>query len=255
MKLLSKCPACDGALVIRSLQCSNCGLELRNEFDFSEFDRLEKEELDFLLCFLKCRGNLSMVQDEMRISYPVAKKRLSSLLISLGLETAEVQAEEKGGIDVSEWVTDSHSTKASEIIKTKLKAAGGRAIVHSISGNSYELKAESDGRSFTSEAIPISPNYTYEVFDVIVDLLLSQGGKARKGLGRNAKLGEPNCEETTVVGAIGKRYAGKSFGDSVFDPVFFFASVLEWAGIAHNERGYLELTAEYRTLLKEGRET
>ena len=83
----------------------------------------------------------------------------------------------------------------------------------------------------------IKPNYEYRVFDVIVELLLENGGRARKGNGRNYKLGEPECDETTVVGAIAKYYAGKKYGDSVFDPVFVFAAVLEWAGIAHNERG------------------
>lgn len=34
-----------------------------------------------------------------------------------------------------------------------------------------------------------------------------------------------------------------------FDPVFVLAAVLDWAGIAHNERGYLTLTADYRSLL------
>ena len=51
----------------------------------------------------------------------------------------------------------------------------------------------------------------------------------------------------TVVGAIGKNYFGATEGKYVFDPVFVLASVLDWAGIAHNERGYLRLTAEYLT--------
>ena len=248
MKLLSTCPACGGPLAIKALRCADCGLELRNDFELSAFDRLDSDQMDFLLCFLRCRGNLSMVQDALQLSYPAAKKRLSALLSSLALE-AETQEAEKGELDMKNWATDPQSTKASEIIKAKLKDAGGRAIVRSISGNAYELKAEADGRSFSSEAIPIRPYYTYEVFDVIVSLLLSQGGKARKGLGRNAKLGEPNCEETTVVGAIAMQYSGKRPGESVFDPVFFLAAVLEWAGIAHNERGYLELTAAYRARL------
>jgi len=87
------------------------------------------------------------------------------------------------------------------------------------------------------------------VFDMIVELLLANGGKARKGNGRNYKLGEPDCDETTVVGYIGKHYAGKSYGDSVFDPVFVLAAVLEWAGIATNGRGELLLTASYMAKL------
>ena len=44
-----------------------------------------------------------------------------------------------------------------------------------------------------------------------------------------------------------KEYAGKKEGMSVFDPVFVLSAILDWAGTAHNERGYLELTADYRT--------
>lgn len=136
--------------------------------------------------------------------------------------------------------------KTSEIIKEKIVQNGGRVIVHSLTGKPYEIRHCSDGKSFLCDQLPIKPPYTYDVFDVIVELLVSQGGKADKGAGRNAKLGQPRCEETTVVGAIAKNYAGKRNGESVFDPVFVMAAVLEWAGIAHNERGYLELTANYQ---------
>lgn len=87
------------------------------------------------------------------------------------------------------------------------------------------------------------------IYDIVVDLLLANGGKARKGNGRNHKMGEPECDETTVVGAIGKYYWGKEDGESVLDPVFVVAAVLEWAGIARNERGELSLTSYYRSML------
>ena len=138
--------------------------------------------------------------------------------------------------------------RPSEIIKEKILRNGGRVIVHSITGKPYEIRHCSDGKSFLCDQLPIKPPYTYDVFDVIVDLLVRQGGRADKGAGRNAKLGQSRCEETTVVGAIAKYYAGKREGESVYDPVFVMASVLEWADIAHNERGYLELTASYRMI-------
>ena len=137
--------------------------------------------------------------------------------------------------------------RPSEIIREKILQNGGRAIVQSLTGKPYEIRHCSDGKSFLCDQLPIKPPYTYAVFDVIVDLLERQGGKADKGAGRNAKLGQPRCEETTVVGAIAKYYAGKRDGESVFDPVFAMAAILEWADMAPNERGYLELTANYRT--------
>ncbi len=250
MRLLEKCPACGSSLLIKSLMCTECGLELRNEFEYSVFDRLDMEQTDFLLCFLRFRGNLSMVQEALHLSYTAAKKRLNSLLASLGIDTDDTAANEEGGIELKTWITDAKSTQASEIIKAKLKESGGKAVVYSLTGKPYELRALADGKSFASDAIPIKPNYTYKVFDVIVDLLLSQDGKARKGLGRNARLGEKDCEITTVVGAIGKYYSGKNEGEYVFDPVFFLAAVLEWAGIARNGRGYLELTEAYKTRIE-----
>ena len=96
----------------------------------------------------------------------------------------------------------------------------------------------------TSDKLPIKPAYDYTVFDVIVDLLYRQGGSAKKGNGRNCKLGEAGCEENTVVGTVAL-HRGRKTGDSVFDPVFVLAAVLEWAGIAENGRGELILTKEY----------
>ena len=103
--------------------------------------------------------------------------------------------------------------------------------------------------SFLSDKLPIKPPYRFDVFDQIVDLLLANNGKARKGNGRNYKLGEPECDETTVVGYIAKYYAKKEYGESVFDPVFVLAAVLDWADIANNERGEIVLTASYKAKL------
>ena len=75
-----------------------------------------------------------------------------------------------------------------------------------------------------------------------------KGGHARKGNGRNFKLGEPNCDDSTIVGMLGRRHGHRN-GDSVYDPVFIFAAVLDWAGIVRNERGELVLAESYRRML------
>jgi ribosomal 50S subunit-recycling heat shock protein len=90
-KLISKCPCCNGTLNITSLQCPDCGVELRNTFELSAFDRLDEEQMRFLLSFLRHRGNLKNLQEEINISYPTAKKRLEELLVAL-----EVTQEESG---------------------------------------------------------------------------------------------------------------------------------------------------------------
>ena len=247
-KLISKCPCCNETLRIATLQCPECGMEMKNDFELSAFDRLSNEQYAFLIEFLQQRGNLKNVQSELGVSYPTAKKILDDLLIALEL-TQEADEQEMEEIDMSNLVVNYNSTDASEIIKAKLLSCGGRVIVYSARGLPCEIWADADGKSFVSNKLPIKPNYEYRVFDVIVELLLANGGRARKGNGRNYKLGEPECDETTVVGAIAKNYAGKKNGESVFAPVFVFAAILEWAGIAHNERGELVLTQNYRSML------
>jgi hypothetical protein len=245
-KLIGFCPACHEKLSVRALACNQCGLELRNDFELTAFDYLSPELLGFLMVFLQHEGNLKAVQSELGISYPNAKTKLNQILIHLNLNS-ELRSD-KEGMDMANIMVDSTSVKASEIIKAKLKACGGRANVRSINGKEYEIRADLDGRSFLCNELPIVPPYEYAVFDVIVDLLRRNGGKAYKGNGRNYKLGQSGCEETTIVGAIAKNYAGKKAGQSVFDPVFVLVAVLDWADIARNERGYIELTPSYKKL-------
>ncbi len=241
-KRIIKCPACNNELIVSSLQCPVCKIELRGDFETSVFDRLSDEQNAFLMSFLRNQGKLSAVQAEFQLSYPAAKKRLLDVLSTLGLESADEDSGEIiGEMDMTNWEIDETSTKASDIIRAKLKACGGRAIVHTARDLAREIVASPDGRTFTCDQLPISPPYQYEVFDVIVDLLRANHGKARKGNGRNYKLGEPECDETTVVGAIAYNYSGKKKGQSVFDPVFILAAVLEWAGVAYNDRGWLVL--------------
>lgn len=221
-------------------------MELKNDFEMSMFDTLSGEENAFLMAFLRHRGNLKNVQSELEISYPTAKKKLNELLVRLGL--AEPEQEEIEMPNISNLTAVRNSAKASETIKAKLLDNGGRVIVHTARGLPCEIIAAPDGKSFVSKKLPVKPPYEYKVFDAIVDLLIANGGRARKGNGRNYKLGHPECDENTVVGIVAI-YAGKKLGESVYDPVFVLAAVLEWAGIASNERGELVLTQSYRSKL------
>lgn len=245
-RLITTCPSCREKLIISAMKCPNCSLELRNDFVPSVFDQLDKEQNEFLMCFLKNKGNLKSLQNELQISYPSAKKRLDALLAALGIENAD-EEQKMEQIDISNMIVDTASMKASEIIRAKLKDAGGRVVVHTARGLPCEVTVCADGYSFVCDKLPIKPPYRFEVFDIIVDLLKTNGGRARKGNGRGYKLGHPDCDESTVVGVVASRYSGKKAGESVFDPVFALAAILEWAGIITNERGEIALTAAYRS--------
>ena len=218
-KLITKCPSCQHDLEIAVLHCPACGLELRNDFELSAFEKLSREQNQFLMTFLKNRGNLKNLQNELQISYPLAKKKLDELLLALGICGIETE---------------------------KLVECGGRAMIPLYSGEMREIIAAPNGQEFLCpQLIP----YSYKVFDAIIDLLLrSPGFRAKKGNARNFKLGEPGCEASTVAGSI-LLFMGKKPGESGLDPVFILAAVLEWAGLVTNGRGEIALTESYRRQL------
>ena len=94
-RILTTCPYCHGKLKITALQCPSCDIEIKKDFEISPFDQLADEEYQFLLLFLERRGNLKEVQEEMKISYPTAKKKLDDVLIRLNLmkESVDIKKE------------------------------------------------------------------------------------------------------------------------------------------------------------------
>lgn len=135
----------------------------------------------------------------------------------------------------SAWQTD--GKKASEIIREKIRQAGGQIEVISFNRkHRYDITATGD--SFTCPTLPIA--FGFEVFDVIVSLLQRLGGKAKKGSGRE-RVGHEKCSGDTVVGAIALEYLGEQEGEWACDPISVLAAVLDWAGIAANERGRIRL--------------
>ncbi len=248
--VLTSCPVCSGKLTVSVLSCGDCGLSLQNKFELNPFNYLTNEQMEFLLTFLKHQGNLKMLQEDLNISYPFAKKKLQVLLEDLKLveESVEKPTEE---LDLGNLSFSTNSVLASDIIKKKLSERKGRAMVYSARGNAYEIRVGRDGVGFECDELPIKPNYEFRVFDVMVECLIKNGGSANKGNGRNYKLGEKKCDDTTLVGYVAKHYAGKKDGESVFDPIFVLVAVLEWAEIAFNRRGHAELTEKYLKKVKE----
>lgn len=83
-RVMSKCPVCSAKLKIVKLKCSKCGTVIENDFEFSKFEYLEEEQLNFMEIFLKCRGNIKDVEKELGISYPTVRAKLDEVVSSLG---------------------------------------------------------------------------------------------------------------------------------------------------------------------------
>jgi hypothetical protein len=84
-RLLAACPVCNGKVYISEISCQECDTRVHGSFEATRFSRLSEDHLEFIELFLKSRGNLSSVAEELEISFPTVSKRLDTALIALGL--------------------------------------------------------------------------------------------------------------------------------------------------------------------------
>ena len=248
--IISHCPVCSHKMTATKLTCPECTTELSNTFELNKYSFLNSYELEFLECFLSSEGNMNAVQKKMSLSYPIAKKLLTQVLNALNLSSKNTIKEEL--MDVSNIKKIEDSKKASDIIRNLLVANGGWAMVTSQSGRSeYKIILNANGSSFYCKALPPVYTFSLSVFDIIIDLLKEQGGRARKGNGRNYRLGEGDCTYDTVAGRVGRDFFKVKEGKYTPDPVMVLTAVLLWADICSPVIGHLELSASYRTLIAE----
>jgi hypothetical protein len=83
-RVISKCPICSAKLRVTRLKCSKCNTVIENDFEFSKFEYLNADQLNFMEVFLKCRGNIKDVEKEMGISYPTVRAKLDDVVMALG---------------------------------------------------------------------------------------------------------------------------------------------------------------------------
>lgn len=74
--IATRCPICSGELVISRLSCVRCETRIETELSFAPLMRLPDDLREFVLIFLRCRGNIREVEKAMGISYPTVCKRL-----------------------------------------------------------------------------------------------------------------------------------------------------------------------------------
>src|SRR5690606_41916983 len=65
---------------------SSCGTTIEGRFQASPLSRLTAEQRDFVVTFLKVRGNLREMERELGVSYPTVRNRLDGVLKALGYE-------------------------------------------------------------------------------------------------------------------------------------------------------------------------
>lgn len=248
------CPVCSGELYINRLACKNCKAEFPVDRPMSKYDILSDGQKNFLTIFLRHRGNIKSVGAELHISYPTVKRRLDDLLITLGLENQQQNVSEVV-LDMNKFSEiNCNSNTPSEIVRSKLYANGGSAVISLLDGKPCTIKTSMDGKFFTSDKLNKHKlAFEYSVFDCIVDLLMhSAKYQAPKGSGhgKDDKVGYGKCTEDTIIGTIAINYFQKQYGESTYDPTFVLAAILDWAGIGINARGFVSLDPSYVAKIK-----
>jgi len=85
---------CEAELVVTHLRCQQCGTGLEGVFHLNKFDRLSREQLRFVDVFIKNRGVIRDVEQELKISYPTVRNRLDEVIRALGYDATGEPIEE-----------------------------------------------------------------------------------------------------------------------------------------------------------------
>ncbi len=87
-KLPAQCPICQSDLEVTRAYCAHCDTTIEGHFTPSAnpFSSLNKEQMYFLITFIRCEGRLNRMEEELNLSYPTLRNRLQEILRVLGFE-------------------------------------------------------------------------------------------------------------------------------------------------------------------------
>ncbi len=83
-RFVSRCPVCEGELVVSKMSCVSCGTSIDTQLSAPPFFRLPNDLQEFVLVFLRNRGNIREVEKELGISYPTVCKKIDKVNELLG---------------------------------------------------------------------------------------------------------------------------------------------------------------------------
>lgn len=92
-QVLTRCPVCGDELRITRLQCDGCDAAIEGHFTLGRLQRLTREQMQFVELFIKCRGKIKDVEEELGVSYPTVVARLNEVVQAMGFEVRPEDAE------------------------------------------------------------------------------------------------------------------------------------------------------------------
>ncbi len=84
--VIGQCPICGESLAVTRLHCRHCDTAVEGHFTLGRLYHLNSEQLRFVETFIRCEGKINRVEQEMGLSYPAVRARLSEVIRSLGYE-------------------------------------------------------------------------------------------------------------------------------------------------------------------------
>ncbi|HNS39279.1 MAG: DUF2089 domain-containing protein [Anaerolineae bacterium] len=87
--VIGQCPICGGNLHVTRLNCRNCDTTIEGHFTLGRLYQLSPEQLDFVEIFLRCEGKINRVEQEIGLSYPAVRARLTDVIRTLGYEVGD----------------------------------------------------------------------------------------------------------------------------------------------------------------------
>lgn len=84
----TQCPVCGEEPRVTRLHCDGCGTAIEGVFSLGPWQRLNRDQLAFAELFIKRRGKIKDVEDELGVSYPTVVARLNELLAAMGFDSS-----------------------------------------------------------------------------------------------------------------------------------------------------------------------
>lgn len=91
--VIGQCPICNDTLHVTRLHCRNCDTTIEGHFSLGRLYQLSAEQLSFIETFIKCEGKINRVEQEMGMSYPAVRSRLTEVIEAMGYEVGPAEPE------------------------------------------------------------------------------------------------------------------------------------------------------------------
>lgn len=95
----TRCPSCEAELEVVRLVCTGCGMQLEGRFPVPALLRLGREDLEFVVAFVRASGSLKEMGKILGLSYPTVRNRLNEIIEKLSVEMEDREAERRKILD------------------------------------------------------------------------------------------------------------------------------------------------------------